>query len=301
MRRRWRFPVALLALLGAVGGCRAAPAPHRAEQTIRIGAYDSTENQVLAAVYAEGARREGLRVSLRSANGPRDGLASALEQGVVDLVVDGAGTALGLTGSDRTAVPGTREGLHDALRQRFDGRGISVLDVGFAEGHSGVAVSTAFAAAHHLSRVSDLVPLAGALTFGGPPGCGQSPLCLAGLGRVYGLRFGAVRTVPAGAATAGALTSGQIQVGLLDSTDAWLSAAPVTLLTDDKALEPPENIVPLVRADALRGGSGDRLRAVVNTISQRLSTADLVQLDRSVEIDGLTPEQAAVRWWDEFE
>ena len=45
------------------------------------------------------------------------------------------------------------------------------------------------------------VPLAGGLTFGGPPECGSRPYCLPGLAKVYGLRFGAVRPQPSRAAT----------------------------------------------------------------------------------------------------
>jgi osmoprotectant transport system substrate-binding protein len=33
-------------------------------------------------------------------------------------------------------------------------------------------------------------------------------------------------------------------------------------------------------------------------VSARLVTADLVSLNAAVELDGLTPAQAAVRWWD---
>ena len=293
MRRR--FPVALLAVLGVAAGCRDGTPSHEAVATVRVASDDSSESQILAAVYAEGARREGLRVSLE----PRVGAPEpALERGLVDLVVDSAGTVLGdATGATPDAR--TRAELHTALQESFAPRGIAVLDVGVAENRVGFAVSRAFAAAHHLSRLSDLAPLAGGLTFGGPPECPAAPQCLPGLARAYGLRFGSVRTVPPGATTVGALLNGQIQVGLLDSADAWLEAAPVVLLTDDRALQPPQNVVPLVRADLLRHDWGDRLRAVVNTISQRLTTEDLIRLDRAVEIDGLSPTQAAERWWDD--
>ena len=120
-----------------------------------------------------------------------------------------------------------------------------------AEDRNGVAVSAAFATGHPLSRLSDLVPLAAGLTFGGPRECPQRPLCLPGLTEVYGLHFGEVRNMPSRAATVEALVAGQIQVGLLETTDARLEQAPVVLLTDDRALQPHENVVPLVRAAVL--------------------------------------------------
>ena len=133
-----------------------------------------------------------------------------------------------------------------------------VLDAAAAEDQNGFAVSTAFAAEHGVSRLSDLAPLAGGLTFGGPPECPQRPLCLPGLEEVYGLHFGEVRNMPSRAATVEALVAGQIQVGLLETTDARLAQAPVVLLADDRGLQPRENVVPLVGA-AVLDRWGDRL------------------------------------------
>jgi osmoprotectant transport system substrate-binding protein len=93
-----------------------------------------------------------------------------------------------------------------------------------------------------------------------------------------------------------ALVAGQIQVGLLETTDARLGHDPVVLLADDRSLQPHENVVPLVRS-AVLGRWGDRLRTALDAVSSRLTTADLVRLNRAVEVDGLTPAAAAARWW----
>jgi osmoprotectant transport system substrate-binding protein len=98
------------------------------------------------------------------------------------------------------------------------------------------------------------------------------------------------------AATVEALLSGQIDVGLLETTDARLAVAPIMLLVDDRGLQPPENVVPLVRRDAIDRW-GEELRTVLNEVSARLTTNDLVGLNQAVELDGLTPEEAAARWW----
>ena len=69
------------------------------------------------------------------------------------------------------------------------------------------------------------------------------------------------------------------------------------LLVDDRALQPHENVVPLVRTEVLDRW-GDRLRDALDEVSARLVTADLVLLNAAVELDGLTPAEAAARWWD---
>ena len=295
-RARSAVLVVLLALLVACGG-RDPDDAQPPDDSIRFAAYDFSENEILAAVYAEGAKRAGLPVTLQPGVGTREVVEPALEQGVVDVVIDYLGTALQFVGwrlDQRAAAP---EQMHAALRATLGGRGIAVLAPAAAEDQNGFAVSKDFATGFQVRELSDLAPIAGQLTFGGPPECRQRPLCLPGLAEVYGLHFGQVQSMPSRAATVEALLSGHIHVGLLETTDARLGQAPVVLLADDRSLQPPENVVPLVRDDVLDRW-GDRLRDALDAVSARLTTEDLIALNRAVETDGLSPEQAAAEWWE---
>jgi len=286
--------VLLLGLSACSGGTDESSDP---DATIRFASYDFTENQILAEVYAEGVRRAGLPVSIQEAVGTREVVQPALQQVVLDVVVDYLGTAVAFTDADATARERTPEELGTALAEALDDRGVSVLDAAEAEDQNGFAVTTAFGAENGVGRLSDLAPLAPGLVFGGPPECPERPFCLKGLEDVYGLHFGEVRSMASRGATVEALVSGEIDVGLLETTDARLSVAPVMLLVDDLGLQPHENVVPLVRTDVLERW-GDDLRDALDEVSARLVTADLVSLNAAVELDGLTPAQAAVRWWD---
>jgi osmoprotectant transport system substrate-binding protein len=286
--------VLLLGLPACSGGTDESGDP---DATIRFASYDFTENQILAEVYAEGVRRAGLPVSIQEAVGTREVVQPALQQGVLDVVVDYLGTAVAFTDADATARERTPEELGTALAEALDDRGVSVLDAAEAEDQNGFSVTTAFGAENGVGRLSDLAPLAPGLVFGGPPECPERPFCLKGLEDVYGLHFGEVRSMPSRGATVEALVSGEIDVGLLETTDARLSVAPVMLLVDDLGLQPHENVVPLVRTDVLERW-GDDLRDALDEVSARLVTADLVSLNAAVELDGLTPAQAAARWWD---
>jgi osmoprotectant transport system substrate-binding protein len=304
--RRARSTGALLGVLlgllgvgaGALAACGAGTAedPQPAADTIRFASYDFTENQILAAVYAEAARRAGLPVSLQPGVGTREVVEPALEQGVVDVVIDYVGTAVGFADGGRRE-GGTPEEVHAELAEVMAPRGVAVLDAAAAEDQNGFAVSNTFAAAHRVTRLSDLTPLAPGLTFGGPPECPDRPLCLPGLTEVYGLHFGQVFSMPSRSATVEALVAGQVQVGLLETTDPRLGHSPVVLLADDRGLQPHENVVPLVRAAVLERW-GDRLRTVLDDVSARLTTPDLIRLNRAVEVDELSPADAATQWWD---
>jgi len=299
-RTRVGVLVVLVVLLGCLlSACAAAEPdpPASAESAVRVASYDFSENTILATVYAEGVRRAGLPVSLQAGVGTREVVEPALEQGVVDVVIDYLGTAVQFAAPDGERAGGTPEELRSALRDSLAPRGVEVLDAAAAEDQNGFAVSRAFALRHGVSRLSDLAPLAGGLVFGGPPECRHRPLCLPGLEAVYGLRFGDVRNMPSRAATVEALVAGQVEVGLLETTDARLQQAPVVLLADDRSLQPHENVVPLVRREALERW-GERLREALDAVSARLTTADLIELNRAVEVEGLTADDAAARWWD---
>jgi osmoprotectant transport system substrate-binding protein len=84
---------------------------------------------------------------------------------------------------------------------------------------------------------------------------------------------------------------------MLETTDARLTDASLFLLRDDRSLQPRENVVPLVRTEVAEDG-GERLRTALDTVSAQLTTIDLIGLNRSVAVDGRTPEEAAARWWD---
>jgi osmoprotectant transport system substrate-binding protein len=297
-RRAGALLLLLVVVLAACTGGSSAPPGGATEEprAIRFAAYDFLENQILVAVYAEGARRAGLPVDVQSGVGTREVVEPALEQGVVDVVVDYLGTALTFVGREPAATGGTPDQLRASLARALEPRGVRVLAAAAAEDQNGFAVATSFAAANSLVALSDLAPLAAGLTFGGPPECRQRPLCLPGLEEAYGLRFAAVRAMSSRAATVEALVAGEIDVGLLETTDARLGTAPVTLLADDRALQPHENVVPLLRT-AVLDREGDRLRTALDAVSARLTTPDLVALNRAVEIDRLTPAEAAARWW----
>ncbi len=288
---------AVLGLLVTLAACGPEAASQGdGDDAIRFASYDFQENQILVEVYAEGVRRAGLPVSVQHGTGTREVVAPALEQDVVDVVVEYLGTALVFNLPEGTELPGTPEEMAELLEGTMEEHGVEVLEFARAEDQNGFAVTTEFVAEHGIGRLSELAALAPQLTFGGPPECPDRPLCLPGLREVYGLEFGAVSTMQSRAATVEALVAGHIDVGLLETTDARLGIAPVTLLVDDKALQPRENVVPLV-SEEVADRWGDELTDALDETSARLTTAGLVRLNRAVELDGATPAEAAEEWW----
>jgi osmoprotectant transport system substrate-binding protein len=291
----------LMALLLLAAGCdRDRPPPGPPEDprrpTIRLASFDFPESELLAQLYGQALGQHGFPVEQVVQLGAREVVAPALEQGKVDMVPEYQGSALNFL-NDRDRVATADQALtHARLEQAFAPRGVSVLAYAPAQDRNGFVVSGDLARRHGLEKLSDLTPMARRLSFGGPPECAQRPLCLEGLEDVYKLRFARFEPMPSRDVTAAALGTGEIDVGMIDTTDPNLLKPGTDLvqLADDKRLQPADNVVPVVRREIV-DAYGPPLVRLVNAVSARLSTADLTSLNRQVA-DGQPAAQVATAW-----
>jgi osmoprotectant transport system substrate-binding protein len=297
-RRGWAALLCVLLAVACVGcaGPRAGAEPEpRDPGRVRIASFDFPESRVVAELYARALREAGIAVDVLSGLGTREVVAPALQQGQVDLVVDYAGSLLDYLGGSAAETHGAPEQVRATLLTRLAGRGLAALAYAPAEDVNAFAVRADFARQHQLSRLSDLRALAGRLTFGGPPECPTRRYCLQGLQKTYGLRFAEFRSQPSRGATATALESGEIDVGLLETTSGQLGDGRVTLLLDDRGLQPRENLLPVVRAELVRR-YGTRLTAPLDAVSARLTTADLVRLNHIAAVNPVEPAEAVAAY-----
>jgi osmoprotectant transport system substrate-binding protein len=260
-----------------------------------VASYDFSENRVLAELYAQALSAKGVPVTVSSGLGTREIVQPALEQGRVDLVIDYLGTALDFVSPGLKRAHASTASVYAALQAALKSRGITTVGYAQALDQNGFVVTTEFANKHRISRISELGPLAASLTLGGPPECVDRRYCLKGLQDTYGLQFKAFRALSTRAATATALASGEVDVGMVETTDARLAGGQLRPLADDLNLQPPENIVPLIRASVAQQ-FGDRLTSELRSLTARLRTQDLIDLNRAVEIEGKSISDAAAGW-----
>lgn len=272
------------------------PASALGNDTVTIASFDFAESEVLATLYAEVLEMHGYDVELQLALGPRELVLPALEQGLVELVPEYSGTALRFVSSDDVAPATDPVATHDALVDALAEHGrILALTPSPAQNANGIVVTEDTAARHDLETISDLVPIAGDLTFGGPPECPSRPFCLLGLEREYGLEFGEFLALDAGGpVTRRALRQGHADVGLLFTTDSSIRRGGFVELVDDRRLQPAENVTPLVHLEVVERW-GERIEQVIGDVSRRLSTEELRGLNLRIN-DGATVAEAADFW-----
>jgi osmoprotectant transport system substrate-binding protein len=288
--------VALTGLL--VAGC-SGDAGHQSPENprrppITVVSFDFPESETLAEIYGQALRRQGYLVEVVPRFGPREIVEPALEQGRVDFVPGYLGSGLNFLSEKRVATADPRV-VHARLQRALAARGLSVLAFASAQDRNGFVVTGDMARTHRLRRLSDLRPIAPQLLFGGPPECPDRPLCLIGLLDVYGLKFKRFEPMPSRAVTADALEAGEIDVGMLETTDGNLAERDLVQLEDDRRLQPAENIVPIVRK-AIIAAYGSALVRLVDTVTAQLTTRDLIGMNRRVELDGAEPAAVAADW-----
>jgi osmoprotectant transport system substrate-binding protein len=137
--------------------------------------------------------------------------------------------------------------------------------------------------------------IASTLVLGGPPECPERPFCLLGLEETYGLEFKEFTPLDAGGPlTVQALTGGQIQVGLLFTSDPAIAVNGFVLLEDDKQLQLADNLIPVVRKEVLDANPG--VADVLNTVISRLTQAELTNLNKAVTVDLASVPDVARDW-----
>jgi len=263
---------------------------------ITVGSFDFPESVLLAYLYADALAARGYPVRVLPDLGPRELVDAALMTGPIKLVPEYAGSALEFVSLDRQHATANEAATTAALTRALASRGIVGARPAAAQDANAVVVTATTAARFHLDSTSDLARVARRLIFGGPPECPERPYCLPGLRRVYGLRFRAFVALDAGGPlTRQALESGDIGAALLFTTDPDIRARHLVVLTDDRGLQPAENVVPVLRrATAERYGPG--LLLALNAVSAHLTTAVLASLDALVEIRGRAAKAVADSW-----
>lgn len=261
--------------------------------TLTVGGTNFSEQEIVAEIYAQCLQSAGFKVDKKLKIGAREIVLPALEKGDIDLYPEYVGTLLTfLEGTPTTDVTKT---VAD-LQAKLEPKGLKLLEPAEAEDKNGFAVTKATATKLGLKKLSDLQGKSQDLVFGAGPECDQRPLCLIGLKQTYGLDFKEVKKLDSGGPlTKDALEKGDIDVGLVFTSDGAVAARGFVVLEDDKNLQPPDNVVPIIRSEALKGD----VEKLLDSISAKLTTEGLSALNKRVDIDKDDPADVAKTWLED--
>jgi osmoprotectant transport system substrate-binding protein len=137
--------------------------------------------------------------------------------------------------------------------------------------------------------------IASTLTLGGPPECPERPFCALGLKDVYGIEFKEFKPLDvAGPITVEAVKGGQVDVGMLLTSDPSIAVNGFVLLEDDKQLQLADNIIPVLRQEVL--DANPKVADVLNLVISRLTQEELTSLNKAATVD-LKPVPEVAKDW----
>jgi osmoprotectant transport system substrate-binding protein len=168
--------------------------------------------------------------------------------------------------------------------------GITLLNPSPAADANAFFVSKDYADQNHVSTLSDLkgksVVLAAA------PDCKGRVDCEGGLRSAYGINITKILGLGyASQQTYDSVLHGESQLGETSTTDGTLQSQGLVLLTDDKKIQPAENLVPAVSTSFL--AAHPDVAAPLNALMAALTTEKLTELNAKVAVDRATPQDVA--------
>lgn len=264
---------------------------------ISIGAQDFGESAILAEIYGQALENAGFEVEVTEVGGFRDLLFGAFESGDVNLAPDYVASQLeflnDFAGEATSDVDETFAKLEPLLAER-DLVGFTPSE---AVDTNAFAVTQETADDLGIETLSDLADHED-LVLGGFQDCEENAFCLPGLERVYDVDLSANFT-PLDATLVGeALSSGEIDIGVITSTDGRIEEEGWVLLEDDQQMLAADNVFPVLTQE-VADAYGDSLTAVLDDVNGKLTTEGLVELNRRYDVDKEDADVIAEEWLEE--
>lgn len=293
-----RTAIASVAVLGLVGCGGDDPlssentggtAPAKVE-SITVGSAKFGESELLAEMYAQALQAKGLKVEKKLNIGQREAYMAAIKDGSVHLLPEYTGAALEYF--KKGTPPGDEEATYAALKQALT-PGLEVLEKSPAADEDTVVVTQETAAKYNLKSIADLKPHGKDLVAGGGAEFKTRFSGLKGMKEKYGVEFKEFKTLDSGGPLSlKALKDNTIQVTNFFTTQSVIKENNLVMLEDPETILPPNNVVPLVRTDH----KDDTVTKTLNDISAKLTTDELTDLVKRVEVGKERAETVAKEW-----
>lgn len=255
------------------------------DPTVRIGARDLGESAILAQIYGQVLEAEGYEVEHVRVDGAHQVLLAAFDNRDVNFSPEYAASLLEFLNGGAGEATGDTEETVGLLRSRLDPLGLRALTPAPAVDTNAFVVTEETAEIAGLRAISDIPADGGGFRLGAPQGCTTDPFCLPGLERGYGIDLSGDFVPLEADRVADALAAGDVDIGVLFSTNGRIDHEGWVLLDDDRDMLAADNVTPVI-SDELADAHGDDLVELVDEVSEALDTATLTELNRRSQVDG---------------
>ena len=276
----WAFSTLALAAL--------APLASQAQQVVRVGSKNFTEQFVLAEIYSQALEAAGIKTEKKLNLGGTLIAHKAMEEKQIDFYPEYTGTMLlAVLKQEPMSDP---KAVYDKVKDAYAKMGFVVLNQSNLNNGYVMVVRPETAQKYKLETLSDLTKVAKELKIGAGPEFRDRKDGLPGLKAKYDMVFGEDLQMAIGLRYQ-ALKNDQIQVVNGYATDGMISALKLKRLRDDKSLWPPYYVVPVIRKEAL--DANPKIGEVLNRVSTLLDESTMAQMNLQVDGEKLEPKDVA--------
>ncbi len=263
-------------------------------KSIIVGSADFPESKIIAEIYAQALEANGFTVARQFGIGSRETYIPAVRDHSIDLIPEYTGNLLKYFDEKSTVT--TPEAIELALFRVMPGD-LSILTPSPAEDKDTLAVSQETAQRWNLKTIADLAAHSPEVKLGAPSEFLNRTEGVPGLKKTYGLDISPNNFVAisdgGGPATVRALVDGTVTAADIFSTSPAIPENDLVVLEDPKNNFPAANVVPLVSSQK----KSDELKTVLDAVSAKLTTDDLIELNTATSGNaGIDPDEAARKW-----
>ncbi len=265
-------------------------APMAEGPTIRVRGQDFSEAVTIAEVYGQYLAAKGYDVEILTPAGFRTEAIEGLSNGDLDLIIDYIGGALTALAPDAPS-SGDPDEIVAVIGPAYEAIGATLLDYSLAVDGDAFVVRGDLGA----TTISDAASLD--LVFGASAACYERPQCFLGYTdpAIYGIEFGDTVTIEFGPLLGEALTSGDVDAVVWNSTAPQIAEDGFKVLEDNLGLHPAQNIAPIITTSVLEA-YGDQLATDLNDLSAAITTDDLVAWNVETDVEFRESDDVATEW-----
>jgi osmoprotectant transport system substrate-binding protein len=288
-----------LALAVLATGCgdssdeRGSSQPQGTELNLTLGTKNFTESFIIGELYRQALAANGYNVIVRKNIGSTELVDKALQDGDIQAYPEYLGVAATVVAGEDVTGKSAAE-TYRIARDFYASRGQSLSQQTPFENVDAIAATRYFAQRERLSTVADLRRL-NHFRLGARPEFETRDQGLAGMQRVYGLTNARFTPLAIGSQYT-ALDKGDVDVANVFSTDGQLSSGDYKVLQDPERLFGYQHVALVIDKDKLDRLGGERFMRVINTVNQRLTTDQMIAMNRAVELDNADVSTVTARF-----
>ena len=282
------------------GGGAIVSNPENEGVSLTIGSKNFPEQEILGEIYAQALGAAGYKAKSDLNLGSETVALKTLKAGQISGYPEYASTALtSFFGLEPEEVPADATEAWEKANEEFEKEDLIAFEPTPFASANAVGTTKERAEDLGLETISDLEGISEEMSLYGSPECRQRIDCLAGLEKLYGLKFKEFKPVDIGLRYT-VLENQQADLSILFTTDPQLSGEDpkFVILEDDKEVFPAGNVI-FVTKKSVSEEAGPDYEKTILQVQEGLTLEVMQELDARVELEKETPKQVATEYLEE--